>query len=203
MALLAVTLILAYAFGAVPTGLLVGRLLGTRDVRDHGSSSSGATNVLRVQGWKAGLAVALIDLTKGWIAVAWLPGLLRDTPSAGATWLAPAVGIAAAVGHVWPFGFGFRGGKGVATTGGAVLAISPPAFAVALGLFTLVVAASRRVSLGSLVGAASLAPLLWLFAREEHGWPLAYGSVCFGLIVFTHRVNIGRLIAGSEPSIGS
>jgi glycerol-3-phosphate acyltransferase PlsY len=202
LAELAAILILAYLLGAIPSGLLVGRLLGTRDVRDHGSGSSGATNVLRVQGWRAALGVAVLDVAKGWIATALLPRIGTDSVYASAGWVAFAAGFAAVLGHVWPLPARFRGGKGVATTGGAVLAASPAAFAVSVLLFAVSLTLTRRVSAASLIATTSLPVTLPLLVPGGSIAPLAFGLAALALIVFTHRSNVRNLIAGAEPRVG-
>jgi glycerol-3-phosphate acyltransferase PlsY len=203
LAIYAVTLILAYAIGTVPTGLLIGKLFGTADIRAHGSQSSGATNVLRLKGWPAGLLVALLDLSKGWVAVALIPRIGSAEPWSEAPWLPFAAGAAAVVGHIWPVTAGFRGGKGVATTAGAVLAIEPVAFAAGFSVFGLVAALTRRVSVGSLAAALALPFLLYKLGEGSQELRVVYGLVSFALIVFTHRVNIGKLKSGTEPTIGN
>jgi glycerol-3-phosphate acyltransferase PlsY len=201
VAKLAIILALAYLLGALPTGIWIGRLLGTPDVRLHGSGSMGATNVLRAQGWRAALVVALLDAAKGWIAAGLLPrAAVAELP--GASWVPMAAGLAAVVGHVWPVWAGLHGGKGIATAGGALLAINPSVFAVVLLLFILLVAISRRVSVASLTSVAAVPLLLYLRAPGDVTAPLTFGLILLALVAFTHRSNIAKLLAGNEPRIG-
>ncbi|HKQ60472.1 MAG TPA: glycerol-3-phosphate 1-O-acyltransferase PlsY [Candidatus Polarisedimenticolaceae bacterium] len=203
---LAVSLALAYALGSLPTGLLVARAFGEPDVRRSGSGSSGAANVLRVVGWRAALPVVLVDLAKGWLAaqlviLAAHPGTPLDRDGLGLLG-----GLAAVVGHVWPLLAGGRGGRGVATAGGAVLAVAPLAFALALAAFIAFALATRYVSVASLAAAVML-PLglvlaRWLGSEPIRPAPLAIASVISLTVLFTHRANLERLHSGQEPKLG-
>jgi glycerol-3-phosphate acyltransferase PlsY len=194
---------LGYLLGSLPSGLWIGRLGGVADVRRTGSGSSGATNVTRARGPGAGALVLAIDLAKGWVAAAWLPVLVEPAPGDA---LALSAGMAAVVGHVWPVLAHFRGGKGAATAGGVVLAVCPAAFAVCVGLFALVVVLTRVASLGSLAATFGLPPVLWLLqTRFDTTVPASLYLFSFALaalIVWTHRRNIGDLLAGRERKVG-
>lgn len=189
-----VALIAAYLLGSLPTAVLVARRHGGTDIRRHGSGNPGATNILRVLGWRAALVVLLIDLGKGAAAVAWLPGLAG--PSG---WLPFAIGAAAVVGHLWPVWTGFRGGKGVATAAGAVLVLAPLAWLVLVGLFATVLVWSRRVSAASLACAVAL-PLAF-YATGGTASGVGFGLAVGLLVVAAHRDNITRLLAGREPEL--
>ena len=193
-----VSVVIAYVVGSIPTAFLVGRANGI-DLRTVGSGNLGATNVFRTLGWKWGLTVYIADMLKGALPVLWLPPIAGV--AGGWPW-GVAVGLAAIVGHVRPvFLLGKGGGKGVATASGVFLVLAPLPASCAMLAFALVVAASRYVSLGSLIGAVVL-PLV-LLAQERALTPLVLVSMGVAAFVFwTHRENIGRLRRGEERRIG-
>ncbi len=142
----------AYLLGSVAFAVLLVRATTGKDIRAEGSGNAGATNVLRAHGKALGLCVAVLDIAKGALAV-WLVRLVTADPR-----YAAAAGFAAVLGHVFPLYYGFRGGKGVATAVGAFLVLAPGAALVCVGVFVLVVAITRYVSLGSVVGMVASAP---------------------------------------------
>jgi acyl phosphate:glycerol-3-phosphate acyltransferase len=180
----------AYLLGSVPTGFLLGYFAGV-DVRKAGSGNVGATNVARVAGKKLGLVTLVADTAKGFVPVfvAREIGLSMDI----AGWVA----LAAFLGHVYPIFLKFQGGKGVATALGALLALAPAATGVLVVVFLVVALATQTVSLASIV-AAAMAPLaLWVF---DYPSPLiGVTSLIALLILWRHRENIRRLLAGKEP----
>ena len=215
----------AFAAGSIPFGLLMGRLKGI-DIREHGSRNIGATNVGRVLGRNWGLACFALDFLKGAlpviVAAAWLvPGwpagagtMLGDpspaTLAALAQWW-PLTAVAAVLGHVLSPWVGFRGGKGVATSFGALCAMWPlltlPVL-VAFAVWVVAVATTRYVSLGSILAAAVLPPALIahlaLNATLPPFAPLLVGTFALSvLVVWKHRANISRLLAGTESRIGA
>lgn len=220
MTSLVLILALSYLLGAVPFSLIVGRLKGV-DLRRHGSGNAGATNALRVLGKGPGLLVFLLDFGKGLAAVLLvsqlrvgdetLVGLLGSRPELAAAWAATLAGTAAMIGHVhsvWCrlFFDQWRGGKGVATGAGMLTGLAPVPVGLALLVFAGVLAATRYVSLGSIVAALSLPlsllalhygldvrtpPPVWIFA-----------IVVPAFIVWTHRANVRRLLDGTESRIG-
>jgi acyl phosphate:glycerol-3-phosphate acyltransferase len=198
--LVAIMLVAAYLLGAIPTAVIAGRLLKGIDIRTEGSGNAGATNTARVLGFKAGLVVAVIDLAKGLAAVLLVS---RIAPLAG---FAGAVlcGIAAIAGHVFPVFVGFRGGKGVATAGGAAIALFPILAPICLAFFLLTAALSRWVSLASLVAAFTL-PAAYLVAcalgATFDPWLLGFAVAVFLVTTVTHRGNIGRLLRGKEKQL--
>lgn len=189
-------LLAAYLLGSVPAAYLAGRARGV-DLRSHGSGNLGATNALRVLGWKVGLPVFLFDAFKGFVPAFWFPQAF----SAPGHW-AMAYGVAAIVGHVKPvflLGQGGGGGKGVATAAGVFLGLAPLATSVALLVFATVVAASGFVSLGSLTAAVAL--VLALAATTSLRAPVfALGAAVALFVFWSHRANIGRLRRGEEHS---
>lgn len=186
--------VLSYLLGSVPTGYLLVRASAKRDVREMGSGSTGATNVLRVKGWRTALPVALFDVLKGFLPV-FLALRWFDDPA-----FAALCGFAAVLGHCFPFAIGFRGGKGMATSLGAFAAIAWAPCLASLGLFVLVISLTRFVSLGSVLAALAF-PVVY-FAG---GGPAPAAAVALGiaaLVIIRHAPNIGRLIGGTERKIG-
>ena len=196
----------AYLLGSVSFSVLIVRLLQGLDVRTVGSGNAGATNVLRAAGRKAGVLVLALDMAKGVTAVA-VPRALDAPPS-----VIGGAAVAVVVGHVFPVFFGFRGGKGVATSAGALGALAPAAMALGLLVFVIVVSWKRYVSLGSIVTAA-LMPLLvalslrlgWVrFDGVKSGgtWMLVPASAIALIIIAGHARNLRRLRQGTEPRLG-
>lgn len=199
-------LILAYLFGSLPTGYLVARQLKGIDIREHGSGSTGATNVLRTLGKGPGLFVFLVDIGKGVAAILVARGVgdlmatQVDRPLLWIPVLTVLAGALALMGHSRSVWLGFKGGKSVATGLGIIFALHWPTGLVAFGMFGLMLALFRIVSVGSIVGAIAV-PVTML----TMGQPLAYNL--FALlaalyVVNRHRSNIQRLLAGTEPQIG-
>jgi glycerol-3-phosphate acyltransferase PlsY len=188
-------LVVAYLLGSIPFSFLVARAFGVEDVRRVGSGNVGATNVLRSAGRTAGGLALLLDAAKGAAASGLAVGLVPEPP------LIPALAaVAAVLGHMYPVWLGFRGGKGVATGFGAFAPLAPWASAAATVLFLLTLAATRYVSVGSIVGAASLAALAFVFRDSSFvAWAATFTAV---LVVLRHRSNLQRLWGGSERRAG-
>ena len=207
MSSLIVALGAAYWLGAFPTGWVLGRVACGVDVRELGSGRTGATNVARVLGWRAGLAVFAVDALKGFAGVAWTLRVAADAAGAHSieAWGAGA-GLAAIVGHVWSPLAGWRGGRGVATAAGVLAALEPLALAGAAAVFAAVLAARRIVSLASIAAALCL-PLVvpaasWI-AGKGVSRPVAALAFALALLVpLTHRDNLSRIRAGTEPALG-
>jgi len=194
----AVAVLAAYLLGSVSGALLVGRLRGGIDIRTLGSGNAGGTNALRTQGPWFALGVIAIDLGKGWLAAASLPALaLRFGVSQ--EWLPAACAFAAMAGHVWPVWHGFRGGKGAATLVGALLALAPAALAVVLVAWLLTAITSGFVGLASMVAAIVLPLYVWLARVAPFAPMCAFGIAAALLVIHTHRANIARMRAGTEP----
>ncbi len=185
-------LVPAYLLGSVPTSYVVARLVAHTDLRQHGSRNLGATNLFRLLGWRAALPVAAFDVGKG---VA--PPLVYLALTSEPVWWALAVGLAAVVGHVFSPFVSFRGGKGVATATGVFLAYTPGAIGGAAVVWLALVASTGYVSVGSMAAAVTFPVFVALFypGRAMALW-LAAAAALF--IVFTHRSNIRRLLAGTE-----
>lgn len=189
---IALWLAAAYLLGATPTAYLAGRLARGIDLREHGSRNLGATNVYRVLGWRWAIPVALVDVAKGAIPVALFARWAETNP-----WGAVALGIAAVLGHVFSPYMGFRGGKGVATALGMFLALAPLAVAIALPVWGGTLWLTGYVSLSSVLAAASFP--VWVRLTQPAALPAFWASVGLAaLIVFSHRANLRRLLAGTE-----
>ena len=187
----------SYLLGAIPVGLIIGHFFGRVDVRQSGSGRTGATNVLRTLGWKAAVPVVLLDLFKGAAAVL-ASGFIADTPGevAGA--------VAVVFGHSWSVFIGLGGGRGVIPAAGAALALVWPAAIIGTIVGILIIALTRYVSLGSLLGTVTCVTIMVVYAIiglvATVIAPLAV--VGGGLIIYSHRSNIQRLLSGTERRFG-
>jgi len=198
--------LVAYLLGSFPTGYLAAKILKGIDIREAGSGSIGATNVLRTLGKGPAIAVLLIDALKGALAIGlanWVDpflnnqGLSLELPLA---WLVTLAGLAAIIGHSLPIWLNFKGGKSVATSLGILLAMSWQVGLATLGVFAFVVGITRIVSISSIAGAIAVSLFMILFKE-----PLPYliFAIAGGVyVIWRHRSNIERLLAGTEPKIG-
>lgn len=198
-----VKVLLAYLLGSVIGSLVVGRLRGGVDIRKLGSGNPGSTNALRTQGLAFGIWVIVIDVVKGVVAAAVIPALnlsFLGSASAGlAAWLAPSCALAAVVGHVFPAWHGFRGGKGVATLVGAYAGLEIALLAPLMVSWLAVVMVSGFVGLSSIVAAAAM-PVYLLMRDGARFTPLLFFALaCAVLVAWTHRGNVRRMQAGTEP----
>jgi acyl phosphate:glycerol-3-phosphate acyltransferase len=203
-AVVALLLGAAYLLGSFPTGYLTGKILKGIDIREHGSGSTGATNVLRTLGKIPGSLVLLADVGKGWAAVSlvaaanyFLPQIL---PIAWQPLLVVGTAAMAILGHSKSVWLGFQGGKSVAASLGVLLAMHWPVALLTLGTFGISIAITRIVSISSILGA--MAVTLFMFAFHQ---PLAYGIFTFiggAYVIWLHRANVERLLAGTEPKLG-
>jgi len=192
-------LILAYLIGSIPSAVWIGKGLYGIDVREHGSGNAGATNVIRVLGYKAGIPVMLVDVFKGWLAVQVVFLFPQNGLSPDAmVYFKIACAMAAVLGHIFPVYVGFRGGKGVGTLAGVAIALYPLALLVVLGIFILSLVLSRYVSLSSIL-AGIVFPFVVIFVTGEKNPGLIILSVMVAIfITLTHRKNIKRLLKGEE-----
>ncbi|MCB1219185.1 MAG: glycerol-3-phosphate 1-O-acyltransferase PlsY [Planctomycetales bacterium] len=202
---LTVLALAGFLSGSLPFGWLVARL-GGMDIRKHGSGNIGMTNVWRVMGWKAGLTVLLLDVAKGLLPVL-LAGRLMDTVNppgltiSGRAWLLLITGLAAILGHTFTPWLKFRGGKGVATSLGVLIALYQLWVLAPLGVFLLALATTRMVSVGSILAALSVGILaVAVPALRPY---MAFGIPVALLVVWTHRSNIRRILDGTESRVGS
>ena len=191
--------VLAYLFGSIPSSVWWGRFFHGVDVRQHGSRNAGATNTFRVLGWRSGVPVLILDILKGFLPVRLLPnfsGLEAD--SAPWMWLRIALVVATVIGHLYPVFAGFKGGKGVATSFGGVLAVHPGAAGICVLIFLIVFLTTRYVSLSSLSAAITFPVAVAFIFNETSSVKIGFAVVLGVLVFYTHRENIGRLMRGEE-----
>ncbi len=191
-------LLIAYLLGSIPSGYLAGKWISGIDLREMGSGSTGATNVLRHVGKRAALAVFFIDVFKGIASVILAKNLFLEDS------FQVAAGTAALAGHIWPIWLRWKGGKAVATGLGIFLGMSWQVGLASLGIFLTALSATRIVSFSSICAASSLPLLMFLSFRKEE-FSIAYlfvSSVAMLLVLWRHRANIQRLLSGKEPKIG-
>ncbi len=188
-AALIAALIIAYLLGNISPAILLGKMAGV-DIKKEGSGNAGTTNTLRVLGKKAAVLTLLIDVGKGIVAVLIGQGLAGEQA-------AMACGLLAFVGHIWPVFFHFKGGKGVATAFGVVLALEPLLALIGLGIMVVTVLITRRVSAGSVITAIAL-PFIGNLINPDHLWWTLIMAV---IILYKHSSNISRLMKGEEPPL--
>jgi acyl phosphate:glycerol-3-phosphate acyltransferase len=200
MVALGLLLVGSYLLGSIPFGYLAGRLIGI-DIRQAGSGNVGATNVVRVLGKRYGYPVFALDVLKGFgavkismlIAAGWL-----------SEWNSPEIfgilaGVSSVLGHLYPPWLKFKGGKGVATSAGALLALTPIATLVGVGIWIVVFWLTRYVSLASITAAVVLPIVILVISEDQNKKPLIYSSACVAtIVVWRHRSNLSRLIRGTE-----
>ncbi len=183
-------MVISYFVGNISPAIILGRIYGV-DVRKEGSGNAGTTNVLRTVGKKAGVITLIIDILKGFIP-AFVAGLLSDGIN-----FAMLCGICVVIGHMWPVIFGFKGGKGVATTFGFLLAAQPILALILLGIVALGILVTRRMSVGVICAVILAVPVSYFFHHENLIWV----SIVALLILIKHKDNIKRIISGTEPKI--
>lgn len=196
-------LLLAYMLGSVPSAVWIGKFFYGVDVREYGSGNAGATNVFRVLGKKAGIPVLILDILKGWLAVN-MAYFISDSLPGTAEYLnlQLALGISAILGHIFPLYAGFRGGKGIATLVGILIAVNPATTAVAIVVFSLVVLFSGFISLGSMIAALSYPFIvIFLFPRSASPTMIIFACMIAVLVLITHQKNIERLIKRQESKM--
>ncbi|MCK4591482.1 MAG: glycerol-3-phosphate 1-O-acyltransferase PlsY [Candidatus Latescibacteria bacterium] len=197
----------SYLLGSFPTSIVVGKALKGIDIRQYGSGNAGATNAFRVLGPAAGVFVFAIDLAKGMVAVLVLTRLASSSFPINLELLRILTAVAVISGHIWTVFAGFKGGKGVGTAAGALLALAPVEVAIAFGVWAVVTFYSGYVSLGSLSAAVTLPLCLGIgklaLNRSVSLEFLVFACLLAGLIILTHRTNIRRLLRGEENRFGS
>ena len=197
---IAVVAISSYLIGAVPASFIMGRLVRGIDLREHGSGNLGAANTFRVLGPKAAIPVLLFDIGKGFVAV-WFLSKIGE----GNIWFAVLAAVTVVLGHNYSIFLRFSGGKGVGTTAGAFLALSPLALTICTGVWVVMLLVTRIVSLASMIASVSL-PLSIilsdrLFGSDTHRLVLFLSVLVALLVIYKHRPNIRRLMEGSEKRI--
>jgi len=202
---LIIVIVIAYIIGSTPTSIIVSKTVYKQDVREHGSGNAGATNVFRTFGWKPALFVTLVDVFKGWLP-AYVAGnldsntiLFHSNPDA----LMIIAGFAAVLGHTYTMFAGFKGGKGVGTLAGMLIALYPIALPICLLVFILTLMTTGIVSLGSMLASAALPVTLFIIEGMNPDTQISLTLRVFALliptfIIFTHRSNIKRMMDGTE-----
>ena len=195
--------LIGYLLGSIVGALLIGRFRGV-DIRTMGSGNAGGTNALRTQGLAFALVTVVIDVGKGWLAAAWLPGFampgVAADPAIARDWLTVSCASAAVAGHVWPLWYEFRGGKGGATLAGVLFALSPVSLVIALAAWFLVAALTGYVGLATVTAAVAVAVAAG-FSPDATGAWVAFTCAVALLVVWAHRGNLSRIKAGTEPRL--
>ncbi|MBS4023023.1 MAG: glycerol-3-phosphate 1-O-acyltransferase PlsY [Dethiobacter sp.] len=189
-----IALLAAYLIGSVSFGYMAGRLLKGVDIRQYGSGNTGSTNVQRTLGTGPGLLVFALDVAKGFSAI-YIADMLTEMPL-----VVMLAGVAVVAGHNWPLFFGFKGGRGVATTVGVLAGLTPDVMLIVFIAAIAVIALTRYVSLGSITGAV-LVPTLMVAFQKPPAF-IFFGFVLAVLTVWRHKQNIGRLMSGTENKLG-
>jgi glycerol-3-phosphate acyltransferase PlsY len=200
-----VTVVAAYLLGSIPTGFLVAKAKGI-DIRTVGSGNIGATNVFRALGTPAGVVVLLVDALKGWVAVVLVSRavyhwILPGSDAQEREWLAICAGLSAILGHNYTCWLHFKGGKGIATSAGVLVALVPWSLIIILTIWILVFAFTRYVSLASICASASLPFAAWLTGQSLT--MVIVVALMGALAIYKHKGNIQRLLKGTESRIGS
>lgn len=194
--ILIIMLLIAYILGSIPTGVWIGKKICGLDIREHGSKNTGATNAIRVLGAKVGFLVLFLDIIKGVIPVLAAQYIFKMSDI-----YLLIIGITAIVGHILSIFLKFKGGKGVATSLGVFLVLSPKVMLIIIGLFIIIVAITRYVSLGSIVCAFLFPILTYFIYGVEKKATIFLGIIVAIYIIYKHKTNIYRLLKGQENKI--
>jgi acyl phosphate:glycerol-3-phosphate acyltransferase len=195
----AVILLLAYLLGSIPNAVWIGRLFFNTDVRNHGSKSAGSTNTIRVLGYKAGIPVLILDILKGFLAVKMIYLTFYYIPATGEYInFQLLLGLAVIIGHIFPVFANFRGGKGVATLIGVILAIDPVSTSICIGVFLVTLILTKYVSLSSMIAGLSFPVLVIVVFNTTTSSLVIFSLIVFVLLLFTHQKNIERLVRNQE-----
>lgn len=189
-----IVLLFSYLLGSIPNGYIFGKQFAGKDIRNYGSGNVGATNVARVAGYKVGLLVAILDITKGFLSVYIAKSFLLPEYSMAFVFIAAILAI---IGHDWSLFLSFEGGKGVATSVGVILSLFPLAFIVLFVVWIVMIYLTKMVSVGSILGAISL-PISILFIYSSKISYIIFGIIIAALVIFSHRSNIKRILKGNE-----
>ncbi len=199
-----IIIVLSYLVGSFPTSIIFGKIFRGIDIRNYGSGNAGGTNAFRVMGWKIGLSVMIIDVAKGLLATVLVSQIRIDSVSLAPVYLQIIAGFSAVIGHIWTIFAGFHGGKGVGTAAGMLIGLYPVAFVLVFIIFLLVLFTTRYVSLSSMTAASSLPFILLILDKLGRPYKpqlLVLSIFIALLIIFTHRSNIKRLLAGNENRV--
>jgi acyl phosphate:glycerol-3-phosphate acyltransferase len=196
-----IILLLAYLLGSIPTSVWIGKFFYGIDIRDHGSGNAGATNTFRVLGITPGLFVFLFDTLKGWMAAHLVIFSNLNAGTNNYFTLEIFLGIAAILGHIYPFFANYRGGKGIATSLGVVIALHPLCALFLFIFFLIFLIITRFVSLSSIICSILFPALLIFYFRITSYSLIIFSIVIMIVVIITHRKNISRLIAGEEKKV--
>ncbi len=198
--IIVIEIMLAYLIGSIPSAVWIGKIFSGIDVREHGSGNAGATNVIRVLGFKAGIPVLLFDVFKGWFAVQLSGFFPHEFLSAdGYIWLRIGLAVVAVIGHIFPVFAGFKGGKGVATLAGVGIALYPFALLIVICIFIFTLSVSKFVSLSSILAALAFPFVVYFITGVTNPGLLILSVLVAIFIPVSHRKNIRRLWKGEEP----
>ena len=195
----AVILLSAYLLGSIPNAVWIGRLFFKTDVRNHGSKNAGSTNTIRVLGYKAGIPVLMLDILKGFLGVKMIYLTFYYIPATGEYInFQLLLGLAVITGHIFPVFASFRGGKGVATLIGVILAIDPVSMLICIGVFMITLIITKYVSLSSMRAGLSFPVLVIVVFNTTTSSLVIFSLIVFVLLLFTHQKNIERLVRNQE-----
>lgn len=198
-----VLILLAYLIGSIPTAVWISRSFFSIDIREYGSGNAGATNTYRILGSKWGTIVMIIDMLKGFAATSLyilLPYYVGQNEWDRTNFMV-GLGLAAVLGHIFPLWANFRGGKGVATLFGMVLAIQPIVAVCCVGVFLLVLYLTRFISLSSILASIAFAVFILFIFKEKEPLYQAFAIAVALMVILTHQKNIGRLLKGNESKV--
>ncbi len=187
----------AYLIGAIPSSVWIGKRFYNMDIREHGSGNAGATNTLRILGKRAGFIVLFIDIFKAWFATEVLSNLANNQSIEYML----AMGLVAVLGHIFPIYIGFRGGKGIASLLGVIIAIHPLASLFSVLVFLISLIKSRFVSLSSILAACSFPLSILYYFKSESNSLIIFSFMVATLVIFTHKKNIERLFKKEESKV--
>ncbi|MFO7923001.1 MAG: glycerol-3-phosphate 1-O-acyltransferase PlsY [Bacteroidales bacterium] len=189
----------AYLLGSIPNAVWIGKFFFNTDVRDHGSKNAGSTNTIRVLGYKAGIPVLLLDILKGFLAVKMIYLTFYYIPATGDYInFQLLLGLAVIIGHIFPVFANFKGGKGVATLIGVILAIDPVSMLICIGVFMITLILTKYVSLSSMIAGLSFPVLVIVVFNTTTSSLIIFSLIVFVLLLFTHQKNIERLVRNQE-----
>ncbi len=195
-------LVFAYLIGSIPTSVWLGKFYHGIDIRDHGSGNAGATNTFRIFGKKLGIVVLIVDILKGWIAVKLFYVLYESGQSVDELFnLKIRLGICALLGHVFPIYVGFKGGKGVATLLGIILALNHEAALMSIGVFLIVFIVTRYVSLSSIVAGLFFPIVVMVISKTSQPAMVVFALMISVAVIITHQKNIERLLSKKESRV--
>ena len=193
-----IPILIAYFIGAIPSSVWVGKGFYGIDIREYGSGNAGATNTFRILGKKAGIPVLLFDILKAWFCAAVLSFWFHNNPG---TDIKLVLGLAAVIGHIFPIYVGFRGGKGIASLLGVIIAIHLHASLISMCVFVIILMISRFVSLSSILAAITFPTVLMLYFKVTDSSLIVFSLMVTVLVIFTHKKNIERLFNKEESRV--